>query len=494
MRSDRKREKLLKKMYKKESKIKNVSRVLSILYTLAAACFIALLVWLNVVPAKYLYPIIAVILVVSLFIAPVMFSRKGKPGRRKGAMAAAGVMILLFAAGIYYLGVTLNFFGSITSIGGAREEFYLIVKSTSSYEEAEDVKGRTIGAQTNTEASYAEARKQLKKKVDVEFEYVSELPALMDSLLEGERPAVFISAASYESMTGQDSSLENKTRVIERISVKVESRSTTNHVKVTKEPFNILVSGLDTTGDIDVVSRSDVNMIVTVNPNTHQILLTSIPRDYYVELASKGAKDKLTHSGIYGISETVATVEKFTGIDINYYVKVNYSTLIKLVDAIGGIDINSPFSFSTHGMQAKYTFQEGYNHLDGSQALAYSRERYSFNEGDIQRNKNQQMILEAIIEKATSSETILSEYTSILNAIKDNVETDMERKSMTSLIKMQINDMPSWTIGKQSISGEYGHGYYCYALGANADVVLVDESSVAAAVDKIMEVMTGSEE
>ena len=104
------------------------------------------------------------------------------------------------------------------------------------------------------------------------------------------------------------------------------------------------------------------------------------------------------------------------------------------------------------------------------------------------------MILEAIIEKATSSETILSEYTSILNAIKDNVETDMERKSMTSLIKMQINDMPSWTIGKQSISGEYGHGYYCYALGANADVVLVDESSVAAAVDKIMEVMTGSEE
>ncbi|MFR2966768.1 MAG: LCP family protein [Anaerovoracaceae bacterium] len=192
------------------------------------------------------------------------------------------------------------------------------------------MKGRTIGAQTNTEASYAEARKQLKKKVDVEFEYVSELPALMDSLLEGERPAVFISAASYESMTGQDSSLENKTRVIERISVKVESRSTTNHVKVTKEPFNILVSGLDTTGDIDVVSRSDVNMIVTVNPNTHQILLTSIPRDYYVELASKGAKDKLTHSGIYGISETVATVEKFI-----WYI-AHYKSKLQHIDKTGG--------------------------------------------------------------------------------------------------------------------------------------------------------------
>ena len=469
MRSDRKREKQRRKL-----------------------CFIALLIWLNVVPAKYFSPLIAVLLVVSLFIVPVMFSRRGKPGRRKGAMVAAAALIMIFAAGIYYLGVTLNFFGSITSIGGAREDFYLVVKESASYEKAEDIRGKTVGAQSNTESSYAEARKELKKKADVEFDYVKELPALMKSLLEEDLPAVFISAASYESMKGQDSSLENKTRIIEKISVKIEGKSTTNHVKVTKEPFNIFVSGLDTTGDIDVVSRSDVNMIVTVNPKTHQILMTSIPRDYYVELASKGAKDKLTHSGIYGINETVATVEEFTGIDINYYVKVNYSTVIKLVDAIGGIDIDSPFAFSTHGMRAKYTFRQGLNHLDGAQALAYSRERYSFNEGDLQRNKNQQMILEAIIEKAANSETILSEYTSILNAIKDNIETDMEKKSMTSLIKMQISDMPSWNIEKQSITGESGQGY-CYALGANAAVVSVDEASVAEAVDKIMEVMTDGE-
>ncbi len=492
MRSDRKREKQRRKLQEKESRLKTVSRVFSVIYTLAVVCFIALLIWLNVVPAKYFYPLIAVLLVVSLFIVPVMFSRRGKPGRRKGAMVAAAALIMIFAAGIYYLGVTLNFFGSITSIGGAREDFYLVVKESASYEKAEDIRGKTVGAQSNTESSYAEARKELKKKADVEFDYVKELPALMKSLLEEDLPAVFISAASYESMKGQDSSLEDKTRIIEKISVKIEGKSTTNHVKVTKEPFNIFVSGLDTTGDIDVVSRSDVNMIVTVNPKTHQILMTSIPRDYYVELASKGAKDKLTHSGIYGINETVATVEEFTGIDINYYVKVNYSTVIKLVDAIGGIDIDSPFAFSTHGMRAKYTFRQGLNHLDGAQALAYSRERYSFNEGDLQRNKNQQMILEAIIEKAANSETILSEYTSILNAIKDNIETDMEKKSMTSLIKMQISDMPSWNIEKQSITGESGQGY-CYALGANAAVVSVDEASVAEAVDKIMEVMTDGE-
>lgn len=493
MRSDRKRERQLKKEKKRESKFKNVSRVLSVIYVLAVICFTVLLIWLDVMPAKYLYPIIGVLLVVSLFIVPVMFSRRGKPGRRKGAMAAAVILILLFAMGIYYLGTTLNFFGSITSIGGAKEDFYLVVKASSSYEKAKDIDGETVGAQSNAEQAYAEARKELKDEVDVEFEYVQEMPELMDNLLQGEMPAIFISAASYESMKGQDSSLEEKTRVIARISIKVESRNTTNHVNVTKEPFNIFVSGLDTTGDIGLVSRSDVNMIVTVNPKTKHILMTSIPRDYYVTLASKGAKDKLTHSGIYGVNETVATVEDFMGIDINYYVKVNYSTVIKLVDAIGGIDIDSPFAFYTHGMKAKYYFPEGYNHLDGQQALAYSRERYSFNEGDIQRNKNQQMILAAIIEKATSSKTILSEYTSILNAIKDNVETDMETKAITSLIKMQLNDMSSWTIEKQSITGEYGQGYYCYALGANADVVLVDETSVAKAVDKIIEVQTGGE-
>ncbi|MCI8349386.1 MAG: hypothetical protein HFE74_08155 [Firmicutes bacterium] len=490
MRSDRKSEKEFKKQKKKNTKIKGFSRFLSIIYTLAVLCFIGLLIWLNVVPAKYLYPIIGILIVISLFIAPVMFSRNGKPGRRKVAMIIASLLIVVFGVGIYYLNTTLDFFNSITSIGGAREDFYLIVNASSSYEEAKDIEGKTVGVHTDTESTYSEAKKELKKEVDIEYEYVNEMPVLIDSLVSGERPAIFISAASYESMRGQNSLIEEKVKIIYKISIRVESRNTTDHVNVTKEPFNIFVSGIDTEGSIDTVSRSDVNMIITVNPKTKRILMTSIPRDSYVKLASKGASDKLTHSGIYGVNETVATVEDFMGIDINYYVKVNYSTVIKLVDAIGGIDINSPFGFYTHGMKAKYYFQEGYNHLDGSQALAYSRERYSFSEGDIQRNKNQQLILSAIIEKATSSSTILSEYTSILNAIKDNIETDMEKKSMTSLIKMQINDMSSWTIERQSITGENGNEY-CYALGMNAAVVIADEVSIAQAVDKIIEVQTG---
>ena len=215
------------------------------------------------------------------------------------------------------------------------------------------------------------------------------------------------------------------------ISITKESSRKTKHVDVTEEPFNILVSGLDTTGDIGTPSRSDVNMIVTVNPATHQILLTSIPRDYYVTLSSKNAKDKLTHSGLYGVEETVSTVEDFMGIDINYYVKVNYSTITKLVDAIGGIDIDSPYGFTTHGMSAHYTFKKGQNHLNGSMALAYSRERKSWPDGDLRRNENQQIIIEAIIKKVSNSTTILTDYTSILNSIEENLSTDMSQKAVS---------------------------------------------------------------
>lgn len=493
MRNKRKQEKQQRKEAAREARLKAVSKVISIVYSLAVLCFMGLLLWLNVMPAKYLYPLIAILFVISLFIVPVMFSRRGKPGRRKGAMVVAVVLIAVFGVGSYYLGVTLNFFSSITGVGGAREDFYLVTQATASYEEAADLSGQTVGVHASAEATYAEARNQLKEEVTVEYEYVDELPELMSSLRLGEREAIFISAASYESMKGQDTTLETATKVIHTVSIRVESQSTTEHVNVTKEPFNILVSGLDTTGDISMVSRSDVNMLVTVNPNTNRVLLTSMPRDYYVTLAGKGAQDKLTHSGIYGINETVATVENFLGVNINYYVKVNYSTVTKLVDAMGGIEVNSPMTFTTHNLNPNYTFVEGLNTLDGAQALAYCRERYSFADGDIQRNKNQQTVLKAIIEKATRSETILSQYASILNGIKDNVETDMEQSAITSLIKMQLADMPSWEISQQSITGEYAQGQYCYALGSYADVVLIDEASVAQAVEKIMQVLSAEE-
>lgn len=486
MRSDRKREREINRQNKKEGRMNNFSKILSIIYSVLVICFAALIIWLNVLPLKYLAALIAILSIVSVFIVPVMYSKYGKPTRKKIATGFAVVLIAFFGVGTYYLAATLDFLGDITSIVGQKETFYLLVDKDSEYKKETELSGEIIGAYAISDGVYAEARTSLVDKLDVEYKYEEELSVLFDKL-GTEYMGVFVSAASYESINGDDKVLEEKTRIIHKISVAKERKNTTKDVNVTKEPFNVLISGIDVEGDIGIISRSDVNMVATINPVTKEVLLTSIPRDAYVELPSKGAYDKLTHTGLYGADETVQAVENLLGIEINYYVKVNYSTVVKLVDAIGGIDINSPYAFTTHGMKDRYTFSAGNIHLDGKQALAYSRERKSWVDGDMRRNENQQLILEAIIKKATSSSTILSKYTSILNSIKSNMETDMSSKAMTSLVKMQIDDMSSWTIKRQAVKGTPDYKE-CFAVGTNASVVCVSATDIAEVEDKILEV------
>ena len=231
-------------------------------------------------------------------------------------------------------------------------------------------------------------------------------------------------------------------------------------------------------------------MVMTVNPQTKTILLTSIPRDYYVDLATKGAKDKLTHSGLYGIDETTATVEDLLGIDINYYVKVNFTTVVKLVDTLGGITVNSDYSFSAKGLDGQtYSFTAGENYLSGEAALAFSRERYSFAEGDNQRVKNQQAVITGIINKCTSSSTVLTNYNGILNSLEDNIQTNMTQSEISSLVRMQLGDMTGWTIQRCSLTGS-GMMTPVYSIPNYSVYVMVpDQTSVEAAKAKIGEVM-----
>lgn len=333
----------------------------------------------------------------------------------------------------------------------------------------------------------------LQKEVNVEYAYEETVGAALEKLYSADYPAILISAASYEVLKGENSALETETKILYTVKVAVETDEKTNAVDVTEEPFNVYISGIDVEGDISIVSRSDVNMIATVNPVTHRVLLTSIPRDYYVTLPSKNAKDKLTHSGLYGVQETIGAVEDVMGVDINYYVRVNYTTVVKLVDAIGGIEVDSPYDFTTSGMQSLngHHFVKGINRLDGRAALAFCRERHSFVNGDMQRNENQQLVMEGILKKATSSTTILTSYTSILDAIKGNMETNMSTAEMSSLIKMQLDGMQGWDIEKQAIKGTNGSDY-CYALGDQypASIVYQDPEENARAVDKIVKVMT----
>ena len=194
------------------------------------------------------------------------------PKRKRIAAIFAVLLIAAFGVGTYYMAETIGFLNDITKIGQAKEEFYLVVKDDSEYEEAAQLSGKTVGVHASADSVYAEARNKLKDEVSIRYEYEEELPELMNQLMDESYPAVFISAASYGTITDNDDYLKDGTRVIYKISVEVQKKSRTSHVNVTEEPFNVLVSGLDITGDISNVSRSDVNMVVTVNPKTRKIL------------------------------------------------------------------------------------------------------------------------------------------------------------------------------------------------------------------------------
>lgn len=222
--------------------------------------------------------------------------------------------------------------------------------------------------------------------------------------------------------------------------------------KVTTEPFNVLVSGIDSRDDIsDDYARSDVNMIVTVNPQMQTILLTSMPRDSYVPLHMNGEMDKLTHTGVYGIEETIATVEDWMQVDIDYYARVDFHMLVNLVNAVHGITVYNDIDFESS--VKGWHYKKGEISMTGRQALWFVRERKSFEDEDEQRIRNQQKVMKALIKKVTSKKTLLLNYPQILNAVEDNLQTDMSRQEMTSLVKMQLDIMPEWTIKKQWVDG-----------------------------------------
>ncbi len=222
--------------------------------------------------------------------------------------------------------------------------------------------------------------------------------------------------------------------------------------RVTAEPFNVLISGIDSRDDItDDYARSDVNMIVTVNPNTETILLTSMPRDSYVRLHTAGEMDKLTHTGVYGIEETQATIEDWLGIDIDYYARVDFKMLVNLVDAVGGVRVYNDIDF--YSSVKGWHYKKGWHNMHGTYALWFVRERKSFKDEDEQRIRNQQKVMKALLKKVTSSRTLLMHYGDILNIVEDNMQTSFGDEEVTDLVRLQIARMPEWKIKRQWVDG-----------------------------------------
>ena len=261
-------------------------------------------------------------------------------------------------------------------------------------------------------------------------------------------------------------------------------------VDVTNEPFNIYITGIDQWEEekgLDL-ERSDVNMIVTVNPRTKKVLLTSIPRDTYVKLHTAQQMDKLTHTGVYGVDETLNTVHDWLGVDINYYLKMNFTAVRDVINAMGGIKVYSPVAFESD--LAGYKYEKGWNRLSGREALYFARERHAFEGQDSVRVENQQRVVEAIIKKMTSSTTLLTRYGDIMKAAGDNLTTNMSSEEMTSLIRMQMGDLADWDVETQKIEGVYDQDYVAsLTQSAKFDVYRPDAESVRKCVQNINDVM-----
>jgi len=271
---------------------------------------------------------------------------------------------------------------------------------------------------------------------------------------------------------------------LDHIAVGEESGNYTEEhdINVTAQSFNVYISGIDVYGEITTESRSDVNLIATVNPVTHKILLTTTPRDYYVTIpgVSGDYRDKLTHAGIYGIDTSIATLENLYSTDIPFYARVNFSSVIDIVDAMGGIDVESEVAFTTSkAAGCVVEIKEGKNHLDGKEALAFVRERKAFPDGDHQRGKNQQALLTALIKKAMSP-MILVQVSEMIDSVVGNAETNMSEAQMKALIKMQLNDLEGWEIESIAATGDDSGKQYCYSYsGGPLYVCVPDESNVA---------------
>lgn len=255
-------------------------------------------------------------------------------------------------------------------------------------------------------------------------------------------------------------------------------------VDPTAEPFNLYITGIDRwAGELDL-DRSDVNMIMTINPVTKKILLTSIPRDSYVMLHTYQEMDKLTHTGVYGVDETINTVQDWLGIDLDYYIKLNFSSMRGIINAIGGIDVYSPVEFDSDISDCHY--EKGWNHLNGREALYFARERHAFEGQDSVRVENQQRVVKAVIDKLTSSPAILTKYGEIMEVAGSNLSTNMSYEEIQDLIKMQMTDLASWDIETQKIEGEYDMDYVAsLSHKRKYSVYRTDPESVSKCVDGI---------
>lgn len=431
----------------------------------------------------------AVLVVVFLVCLLLTLFKKGKH--------LVTVLLVLFSI---VVGVSLFAFKSLVDVADninktasySEIEMKVVVPANSSISDVSELtnmQAPTSADESNINALIANIKSE--KGVVLTVDPVDSYQSAYENLINGSSQAMVLNS-SYSSLlelSYNDYESNLKTIYTYKIKKAIEDTAKTTD----KNVFNIYISGIDTSGAVSTVSRSDVNLILTVNMNTHKILMTTTPRDSYVRIPDGGADqyDKLTHAGIYGIETSVKTLENLYDIPINYYARLNFTSFVKLINALGGVTVYNDQAFtSLHG---NYNFGVGnINLTSGEEALGFVRERYSLEHGDYDRGNNQLKVIQAIVEKLTSFQSV-SNYSDVISTLQDSIQTNMPLNTMMSLVNEQLDSGKTFIFSSQEVTGTGSTGQLTSYAMPNASLYMIqlDDASVAKASQAIKNVMEG---
>jgi len=460
---------------------------LTILYAILALILLFTMFNYNFQSFRFLYIIITIGLLVVLAIS--IFLQKTK----KSPLVTTVVLVifsLVSLVGIFGFKQMIDITNRMNQTAAFSEvEMSIVVPKDSDIKDVSQltsVQAPTKVDKNNIETLMSALKKD--KKVDVKVDDVASYQEAYDNLKSGKSKAMVLSGSYASLLESVDSNYSSNLKTI--YTYKIKKKNNNSAKQVDSKVFNIYISGIDTYGSISTVSRSDVNIIMTVNMNTHKILLTTTPRDAYVKIPGGGADqyDKLTHAGIYGVETSEQTLENLYGIKIDYYARINFTSFLKLIDQLGGVTVHNDQAFtSLHG---KFDFPVGDIQMNSEQALGFVRERYSLDGGDNDRGKNQEKVISAIVNKLASLDSV-SNFTSIVNNLQDSVQTNMSLDTINALANTQLDSGSKFTVTSQAVTGTGSTGQLTSYAMPNSSLYMMklDDSSVESASQAIKNLM-----
>lgn len=475
--------------------LKYIDIVLIVIQLIAAVVLGIRLFSMGILPAAYMAGYCMVILVINILTWLAA-------GRRISAVVMAVISVLVTGGIIYSFTVVDKLDDTLRKISADTRlevvQMSVVVLDDDAAEELADIGGGSVGYVSDDEGV-----EEIKAVIDetvvspVYYNEYNNVLFLADGLLDGTEKAIIINSAYIDVISDQDGYEDFSGSIRELYTLEVETEVSAGGVVASPETdetfelssgedtFIVYISGVDTFGSVNVKSRSDVNILAIVNAKTGHIQLINTPRDYYVTLPEKGAKDKLTHAGLYGVECSESALEELYGIRIDYYIRMNFSGFEDIIDTLGGIDVYSEYDFTVEPIK-HYTV--GYNHLSGIEALAFARERHSFASGDIQRGINQMEVIKAMISKMTSSD-MLTNYSAVLDGISDCFQTNIPSDVIYDFVRYQLSSGTSWTVDSYTVTGTGSHSTTYSMPGTTCYVMIPSESDVAEAKQLIEDVL-----